>query len=238
VSAVVQSVICAADPWYVLKLPFVHIHFFEIVLIAAFIAGLIRYRVLQPRPLRWLVPFLGLTIIVEGIGMYMVARHIVNHWMYNFFTCFEFLFYSYIYLQLIENPKWKRVIAWSMVVYPVLFLLNIFFVEGFLRFHTITYRVGSVMVVFWCYLYLRQLMRSPAFLPIFRNPVFWITTGLLFFYTGFFFYMSAAYILLYTKLVIDRVIWEAISGTLNVILYGSFFISFICQGIQKKKLSR
>jgi hypothetical protein len=82
---------------------------------------------------------------------------------------------------------------------------------------------------------LRQLMRTPSEVPVFRNPYFWITTGLLFFYAGFFSYMSAASILLYTKTVVDRVIWEAISGTLNMILYGAFIIAFLCRGIQKRK---
>jgi hypothetical protein len=211
------------------------VDFYFYIIAAAVIAGIIRYRRIQPAAIRLFVPFLALSLLMEIIGMITSRRHLQNHWIFNFFTCFEFLFYSYIYSRLLEDPKWVRVVRYGMIVYPVLFLANIFFWEGFYHFHTVTYRVGSVMIVFWCYLFFRQLMRSEAFDSVFRIPAFWISTGLLFFYAGFFFYMSAAYILLYTKLVVDKVVWYAISGTLNAILYGCFLIAFLCQVSPKKK---
>lgn len=213
----------------------VDINFFYYVLVAALITGIIRYKAIEPSVLRLLVPFLALSIVVEAIGLLMSDLKIRNHWVFNFFTCFEFLFYSYIYLRVLEDGKWVRIIRYSMIGYPILFLVNIFFVEGFNRFHTITYRIGSVMIVTWCYIYLRQVMRSPSYQSVFRNPIFWISTGLLFFYTGFFFYMSAAYILLYTKLEVDKYVWAAISGTLNTLLYGCFLISFLCKESRTNK---
>lgn len=201
---------------------------------AAIIAGSVRFRRLRPPLIRALVPFLALSLGVEITGLITARMNIWNLWMYNFFTCFEFLFYSYVYSKLLVNGKWVRIIRYSLVVYPLLFLVNIFFIEGFLKFHTITYRIGSVMVVTWCCLYFRQLMTSTDYTPVLRNPVFWISTGLLFFYTGFFFYMSAGYILLYTKLPVSRFVWAAISDTLNALLYSCFLISFLCQSMKTK----
>ncbi|HTR28585.1 MAG TPA: hypothetical protein VMH27_04915 [Puia sp.] len=211
------------------------IDFYFYIIAAALIAGIVRYRSIQPAVLRLLLPFLAFTLIMEVIGKITVKMHVQNHWIFNFFTCCEFLFYSYIYSKLLADPKWVRVVRYGMIAYPVLFVANISFGEGFNHFHTITYRVGSVMIVIWCYLYFRQIMRSEAFESVLRVPAFWISTGLLFFYTGFFFYMSAAYILMYTKLVIDKIVWYAISGTLNAILYGSFLIAFLCPVSPKKK---
>jgi len=212
-----------------------HIDFYLYILLIDLITGVILYRRLEPPVLRTLIPFLALTVLVEGTGLVTSRMHLRNLWMFNFFTCLEFLFYSYLYSRLLEHRKWVKVIRYSMIVFPALFLVNIFFIEGFNRFHTITYRIGSVMVVFWCYLYFRQLMRSPGYTSIFRNPIFWVSTGLLFFYTGFFFYMSAAYILLYTKLIIDRIVWQALSDTLNTLLYGCFLIAFLCRLTVKKR---
>jgi hypothetical protein len=211
------------------------VDFYFYIIAAGMVAGIFRYRLIQPAVLRLFVPFLLLTLVMEVVGKVTSKMHLQNHWIFNFFTCFEFLFYSYIYSRLLVDPKWVRVVRYAMLVYPALFLVNIFFVEGFHHFHTITYRVGSVMIVFWSYLFFRQMMRSEAMEPVLRVPAFWISTGLLFFYTGFFFYMSAAYILLYTKLVIDKVVWYAISGTLNTILYGCFLIAFLCLPSPKKK---
>lgn len=212
-----------------------NLSFYLYILAAATITGALRWRRLRPAILKLFVPFLTLSLAVEITGLVTSRMNIRNLWMFNFFTCFEFVFYSYIYSKLLENRNWVRIIRYCIVIYPCLFLGNILFIEGFFKFHTITYRIGSVMVVVWCYLYFKELMRSPGYTSVFRNPIFWISTGLLFFYTGFFFYMSAGYILLYTKLAINRFVWEAISGTLNTLLYTSFLISFVCQESRKKK---
>jgi hypothetical protein len=204
------------------------------IMAAAAIAASMVMRRIQPRVLRWFAPFLIVSLLVDIVGRYMSWHQIVNHWLFNLFTAGEFLFYSYIFLRLIESPKWKKVIVYSILIYPLLFVANLLWVEGFIHFHTITYRIGSVMVVLWCYLYFRQLMRSPGYTTVTRNPVFWISTGLMFFYTGFFFYMSAGYILLYTGLKVGTLVWNIISGTLNALLYGCFLIAFLW-GIRKRK---
>jgi len=211
----------------------VNISFYLYIIVASIAIGIFRYQRIHPPLLKWFVPFLGLTLAVEIVGLITSRMNLHNLWMFNFFTCLEFEFYSYIYSRLLEDGRWLRIIRYSMIAFPVLFLVNIYVVEGFYRFHTITYRIGSVMIVCWCYLYFRQLMRSPGYESIFRNPFFWVSTGLLFFYTGFFFYMSAAFILLYAR--VDRIVWDAISGTLNIILYGCFLISFLCQATPKRK---
>jgi hypothetical protein len=205
------------------------------VLAAAFLAGAVRFRQLRPVFLRLFVPFLGLSLIAEGIGVVLRTRGIHDHLFFNFFTSFEFLFYSYIYLRLIEQPRKRAIVRYGMLLYPVLFLVNMLFWEGFTHFHTITYRVGSVMVVVWCCFYFGELMRSPGYISILRNPSFWISTGLLFFYTGFFFYMTAGDKLIYSKLKISDFIFDVISETLNVILYGCFLIGFVCEGSVKKR---
>lgn len=166
------------------------------ILAIAIITGAFRYKKLYPQFIRWMVPFLALSLAVEITGLVMSKNGIQNLWMYNFFTSFEFVFYSLLFRKVLNSDFVKKIINYTVVAYLVLFLLNIIFVQGFTKYHTITYRIGSVMVVIWCYLYFRQLMRSAGYVSLFKEPLFWITTGLLFFYTGFFFYMSAADILL------------------------------------------
>jgi hypothetical protein len=207
------------------------IDFYLYIMLIDVIVGVILYRRIHPSVLKIFVPFLALSLAVELTGLITSRMNLHNQWMFNFFTCIEFLFYSYIYSRLLEK-KWVKVIHYCMIAYPVLFLANVFFNQGVAHFHTITYLIGSVMVVFWCYLYFRQLMLSPHYTPVFRNPVFWISTGLLFFYTGFFFYMSAVDFLGWR----DKTYWHIISGTLNTLLYGCFLIAFLCR-LSLKKMS-
>src|SRR6266511_930308 len=117
------------------------------IIILAIVLGLVRFRMLYPRFLQWMVPFLVLSLIVEVTGLVTSRHSIQNLWMYNFFTCFEFIFYSLLYRKIIENTVIKKTILSTVIIYLVLFSVNIFFIQGFYRLHTITYRIGSVMVV-------------------------------------------------------------------------------------------
>ena len=205
------------------------ISFYLYIVALSIIVGALRFRSLQPKPVRWLVPFLSATLVAEVAGLIMVRMSIQDLWIFNLFTCGEFVFYSFFYLNVLENQRVKKIIRYAIGFYLLLFLINIFWIEGFYRFHTITYRIGSVMIVVWAYLYFRQLMRSSAYSPVLRNPIFWISTGLLFFYTGFFFYMTAFNILLKAKVSTNAYVWYIISDTLNALLYTCFLISFVCQ---------
>lgn len=207
-----------------------NISYYLYIIAASIIIGMLRFRILQPKPVRWLVPFLAVTLAVELIGLITVRMRIRNLWMFNLFTACEFIFYSTFYLNVIENQWIKKTIRYAIIIYPLLFAINIFWIEGFFyRFHTITYRIGSVMVVVWAYLYFRDFMRSPTYIPVLRNPIFWISTGLLFFYAGFFFYMTAGSILIYARIPYNNLVFDTISDTLNALLYTCFLISFLCQ---------
>ena len=208
---------------------FVNLSVYLYIVALSIIVGALRFRALQPKPVKWLVPFLFVTLAVEVTGMITSRMYIRNLWMFNMFTGSEFIFYSWFYLNILENQRVKKIIRYAMGIYPVLFLINIFWIEGFYRFHTITYRIGSVMIVVWVYLYFRQLMRSSSYSPVLRNPIFWISTGLLFFYAGFFFYMTAGSVLLYAKVPYNAFVFYIISDTLNALLYACFLISFVCQ---------
>jgi hypothetical protein len=211
-----------------------HISFYFYIIVVCITAGLVRFRSLNPPVLRWLVPFLIITLVVEITGFVLSIRLIRNHGLYNYFTSAEFIFYSLFYRKILKGKRIKKIIIYATAIYLILFILNILFVQGFQNFHTITYRIGSVMIVTWCYIYFRQLMKSEIYMSLFRNPLFWISSGLLFFYAGFFFWMSAD-VLLYINLPYNGFLWYAISDTLNIILYSCFLISFICLRNTTKK---
>jgi hypothetical protein len=207
-----------------------HIDFYLYILPVGVTVGIILFRRIEPPVLRWLVPFLAATLVVETIGLITSSRHLHNVWLYNPWNCIEFMFYSYLYSCLLEDPKWVRIIRYSLLVYPLLFLYNVLTV-GTDYFHRITFQTGSVLVIFWSYLYFRQFMRSPGHISVFRNPAFWLSTGLILFYTGFFFYVSASQQL---ATIIPRWIWQAIIDPLNILLYGSFLIALLCRPMMTK----
>ncbi|HEV8287289.1 MAG TPA: hypothetical protein VGQ09_23435 [Chitinophagaceae bacterium] len=202
---------------------------YQYIIIIAAIIGMVRFQCLHPYYIKWLVLLLILTIIAELFPAFKIIRFRgSNHWWFNIFTVIEFLAYSYIFSRAITNPKTITIIRWSIPGYFVIAIANIFFIQGFHKFHTISYRIGAIMIVVWCYLYFRQLLQSEQEIVLFKNPMFWISTGLLFFYLGFFVYMSAFDLIVYKKIGYNKELWRGISYSLNTLLYSCFLIALLC----------
>lgn len=199
-----------------------------ILLIALdFIIGTIMYQRIKLNFIRWFIPFLAITLIVETAGYFqLVSINGSNHWWYNIYTALEFLFFSLVFYEVIEKKATKRTIKFSATLFLLCFLINIFWIQGWNHFHTITYRAGSLIIICWCFFYFRELMKSETLKTPLYSPMFWISTGLLFFYAGFFFYINAFDFIAYTKIKEYISLFRFFSNFLNVFLY-----SFILIGI-------
>ena len=205
-----------------------HLDFYLYIIPIAMVIGFIRFARLEPI-LKTLPFFLLLTIFVEySTPLRLIRFHGNNSWFFNIFTTIEFLYYSFIFYHILRQASLKKVVAITATAFLIFTTINIMFIEGFKRFHTISYRVGAIMIAIWCYLYFRQLLQSKEHIILFRNPFFWMSTGLLFFYLGFFFYFSAHAYLVSRKIEYSRELFTIISNTLNTLLYSSFVIALLC----------
>ncbi|HUP12860.1 MAG TPA: hypothetical protein VM187_11620, partial [Niastella sp.] len=118
------------------------------VIAVAIIVGVIRYKRLDPPYIRLFVPFLVLTFVAEGLPALNIIRfRQSNHWWFNIFTVFEFIFYTYIFSRAIPDKRTAILFLYAMPVYTFTALINILFIQGIYRFHTISYRIGAVMIV-------------------------------------------------------------------------------------------
>jgi len=188
------------------------------------------FRINQLNGLVKTVPFfLLLTLFVEcATPLHLIHFRGNNSWFFNIFTTIEFLYYSFIFYKLFQPTFLKKLVAKTTSVFLFFTCINIFFIQGFRKFHTVSYRAGAVMVVVWCCLYFRQLMESSAYIILVKNPYFWISIGLLFFYLGFFFYFSAFDYIVYKKVKFSLALFNIISDTLNILLYSCFVIALLC----------
>lgn len=201
---------------------------YHYIIATGVIIAFVRFRRLESL-LRTLSFFLLLTFLVEcATPLRLIRFHGNNSWFFNIFTTIEFLYYSFIFYQLFQSRSLKKGVAITTGLFLIFTCINILFIQGFKKFHTISYRVGAVMIIVWCCLYFRQLMQSSEYIVLARNPYFWISTGLLFFYLGFFFYFSAFDYIVYRKVKFSLALFNVISDTLNILLYSCFVIALLC----------
>lgn len=205
--------------------------YFELI---SLVISLLCVKKLQGTYLFLFIPFLILTNIQEWGSYYgylsINGNNIVS---LNIFTNIEFAFYSYIlYYHTAEKKQKKRI----LILYCVFFFfafLNIFFIQGLTNFHSYSYLLGSLLIIYYVCYFFYELFQSEKYINLLKFPMFWICIGLLFFYLGMFVYytffelVTLKYILQYVTL------FNVLMNIFNIVLYSFFAISFLCPKPQK-----
>jgi hypothetical protein len=180
--------------------------------------------------------FLLITIIVEIIGSLLSDKKINTLLLYNIFSTFEFIFYFWILRQVIKNKKAKKIILYCLYLYPLLVFSAIVFWMKPNSFHATTYAFGCLMIVAICVYYFFELFQLSHSVNLIRQPAFWICSGLLFFFSCSFPIYGFANFLSQLPAIILRNL-EVILNIMNILLYTSFTIAFVCKFKVRKSIS-
>lgn len=172
--------------------------------------------------------FLIISLLVEIIGEVRNNKGFNNLMIYNIFNVFEFTFYIWIIKEIVASNKAKNFIFYILLIYPVVDLANIFFIQGTANFHTITYALGCLIIVLLCIYYFFELFQSPSSVNLLQQPAFWICSGLLFFYCCSFPIFGLSNLLMRLPRVFMRNI-RTIIILLNIFLYSMFTLAFLCR---------
>ena len=185
--------------------------------------------------LKFLTPFLLLTLIVELIGSYLGSKGKNNLVLYNFFSVFTICYYLNIIRFIISSKIVKKIIIVTIIAYAIIAVVNILFIQKMNTLHTVTYSLGCLLVVAFCIYYFLELFRLPKSVNLRQTPAFWICSGLLFFFCcGFPLY---GFINFWAKIPFIVKNLGSIITILNIFLYSLFTISFLCVRTRKYTLS-
>lgn len=204
-------------------------YIYLIVLLSCFIIGIAINYFSKPVPLYLkLFPwFIFITFVVEIIAEYLAYTVRNKNAVYNFYSILEFTFLVFLIYNYIQNKRIRRVIVYVICVYLPVMLVNIFFIQGIHHFHTITFLPGSLLLILfsaWC-LY-ELFFKNPAKAP-FKQPAFWIATGILLF--------RSCSVPIFLVLEFGRqftfkesVLISQFMLAINLIYYSLFSIAFFC----------
>ncbi|WP_315818388.1 hypothetical protein [Paraflavitalea speifideaquila] len=152
--------------------------YFEFISLLASITLLFRQGV--PYYLKLFSPYLLFTLTVEIISWRMNQAREDNSSLTIYFSAFEFEFYLFALYNFIRTSRMKKIVLSMVILYPVLALVNIHFIQVN-DFPSISYSLGCLMIVGVCIYYFYELFHLPSSVNLIREPAFWICTGLMFF---------------------------------------------------------
>lgn len=202
-------------------------NFFEL---ASFVTALIFIKSLKKQGWLLLIPYLLYTCTVEALAAYYkYTLHQRNVWLYNPYIIISFAFYGWILINGIYNWKVKK---WLYLAVALLSIVTMGWYLIFgdpMSFVSRILTAGSFLIIAFVLLFFYNKLQTIEYKQAITDvPLFWLATGLLFFYTGISL-SNAMYPYLSTvKVKIFNIqLHNLIPQFLSVILYSCIIIAII-----------
>lgn len=197
--------------------------FFEI---ASFLVSLtVFFNKATPRYIKLFSPLLLITCIVETIGcLYNVTYKKGVACMFNYYMLLEFVFFFFVLYHIIQHPRLKMIIAGAGAVHFVVRLISI--IPNPYRFHTYTYSIGAMLLVFFCVYYFYEFFKAESVRNLRREPAFWICLSILVFFSCTL-PIWTTWVLHLTET--EKVLFTTILSITNYVMYTLFIVAFWCQ---------
>lgn len=180
-----------------------------------------------PLPLKVLTFVIGLGLLGECAGFLMYRYIETNLPVYNVVLLGEYMGYAYFY-KLVTRISWiKKTAHWFVLLFPLFWCISIVWFSGLLPWNSYVFISGCVFVIFFALSYFYQAISDDLAEPLHKKPEFWISTGLILFYTA-----NLPFLGMYNFLINHYVeLAEQLGDVLrvmNIIMYSLFAYAFIC----------
>ena len=192
-------------------------------IIIAIVIALLRFKLLTP-PLKVLFYFLVFSGITNAVDNVLVMHHIHTLLLLQIYTPFEFAFISWFY-GIVFNGKWRNAILLVTVIFAILCVLNLLFVQNGLEANTYTGTLEAIIIIGYSVLYLNQQSHIENNEAWGNNELNWVNIAFLIYYgPGLFMFVSTNY-LLHAGFRINVIVWSVLD-TFLLIQYLLFAVGF------------
>lgn len=187
----------------------------------------------HPSHLALFIAYLVLTFFVEITGYILVVQQRENIPIYNVYMIINFSYLIFLLRSFLQDEGIRKVLSWANIIFIIIALINLLFVQKWHNFNTYTFILGSIAMVICSIYYFYHRMKFPDSQNLLSDPTFWIATGLLFFYTCSLPIMGLINFVSNIPRYVSNSFY-LINLSLNIILYSLFSISLLCSLIFRK----
>jgi hypothetical protein len=173
-----------------------------------------------------LVPLLLLTLFVEVFAVFIYKFTKSSHWIHNFFIGVEIVIFFYFFYFFVKSIKMKRRSILFVCLFVLFFGINILFFQKMLMFNYYSLLFGSILLVINACFFIMELMKINI-LNIFKNPMFWLASGVLFFFSITTIFFSLFDYLVVSKKVNVSTLYRILITFANFVLYSCLSISIL-----------
>lgn len=197
------------------------------ILVPVFTA-VVHYRYLTAGA-RFLFVYLLFDALVSIASSALAYHHLPNMPLYHFATMVDTVLLLYFFSMVFAGKHWAAFLKLAMVVFPLLAVLNILFVQPLFSFNSYMLSLKAMLVIVLCFLYWwhYEPIAGKAWKHI---PLHWIVSGLLlYFSSAFILFTFSDFLISVSSRSTFIVLWN-IHAALSVIMFLLFAI-----GLRKYK---
>lgn len=198
------------------------------ILSICFLVSIVDYCKLS-RAISWVYFYILVTFFVEWIAFYSLhisEKRQVSVELYSLYIPFSFLIISVYFSRLLKSKNAQVFLKISVPLVLSFYILNDVTDIDLLILNYKTYMVTFAITTIYCILYFLEILKEDF--DLLRNANFWIVTGMLFFYSGFFFLSGFINFIAGQDKILARKLFS-INHILNIIYYSLITYGFICQ---------
>ncbi len=192
-----------------------------LVLMAALIAAIWRWPLYKDSTQRWFLHFIIYSVATEVLG-HIVGNYLNrnNSFIFNSYMIISFSFYFHWFGLILKKKKWVYIMFGFFMVSTLYSIIY----ESFWKdlFHW-PFVVGTIFTLLCVSLYFIESLEEKDIVNLQRSQRFWIIAGLTIFHIGF-----LPILFLGTYMETYGSLYSAVLTLTNVVLYGSYTISFLC----------
>lgn len=197
-----------------------------VVLFIALTAGIINRKQL-PGYFQPLYALLAVTFIVETTSLFLLMYTRVNTQpAYHLLLPATYAVHAFVYAKAFNKKTTSQYLYASAALFTILHIILSIWVQPIYVANSYAHMVADVLMVTISLSYLYHLMKERLQTPIQNIPLFWISTGNLFFYSGVFFLLGFLNYLLRTNKELASKLFTIIY-LLNYIVYSLYTVGFL-----------
>jgi len=190
------------------------------------IAALYNYRRLDP-VLRLMAIFCALSAIPDVVSLIISYLKIVfnNLFMIHLFDMMAAIFFTMIYYRAFYKPLFKKMALIFGITSLAAMIFNVIFIEGMSIYPSVSNTVLCIFLILLSLVYFYQLLTRQEFTYIEKQGMFWINSGVLFYYA-----INIFLFMLFNKISnADKPNYYMMQWVTNIIANLLFSIGLLCK---------
>jgi hypothetical protein len=192
------------------------------VLLVDGLLGLWRFRTLPP-PLRWLVGLIWFGLVMEVVSQIAATLYHSNLWTIPIDAAGELVLISMVFGRALNSPAFTRVWPWIAAAFVGCAVLSSGLTVEISReaahFKPALQVVEGLLILGMAGLYFRKLLNELQVLSLARDPMFWVSAGLvLYSLSKLLIALFSNYLLAHYSQRLNMTVWT-VNGLLTIVLY-------------------